>query len=213
MNTLIKYQWEIFIGLEILSVICLLIFGFVRYMLGKKSLSHLFIGGFLLFLVCEALLSLMIYRETGEFGTFQIVIIIFVIYACTFGISDFKRLDRWMRKKVGEWKKEELLTEKDYALMEMQANPKYIAKKNRRSAMIHLVLFIAVQSVFWYMGTNSFEEMLRFLSDWSWIESGDYLLSPYPNETLYAIGIIWGIVFIVDFIWSLSYTIFPPKEK
>src|SRR5699024_7336299 len=124
MNILIMYQWEIFIGLEILSVICLLAFGFVRYMLGKKSLSHLFIGGFLLFLVCEALLSLMIYRETGEFGTFQIVIIIFIIYACTFGISDFKRLDRWMRKKVGEWKKEELLTEKDYALMEMQVDPK-----------------------------------------------------------------------------------------
>ena len=111
-------QWEIFITLEVLSVVSLLLFGVVRYFLGKKQLSVLFIFGFLAFLLLEALLALLIYRETGEFSTFQFVIVIFLIYACTFGIADFKRLDRWMRQKIGKWRNMELLTEKDYTILE-----------------------------------------------------------------------------------------------
>ena len=213
LNSLIAYQWEIFISLEVLSVIALLLFGIVRYFLDRKKVSRLFIGVFLGFLFLEAVLALIIYQSTGEISTFQIVIALFLIYACTFGVFDFLKLDRWMREKIGGWRGIELLTEKDYRIIERNKDPKYLAKKYRRSSLIHLTLFVIVQSIFWMYGTKDFEELIGYLKDLSWIEEGTPEESPYPNEAVYAVGIIWGIVFIVDFIWSWSYTLSPSKPK
>ena len=208
-----NYQWEIFITIEILSIVSLLLFGFLRYGLNKRKLSVLAIVAFLIFLIIEALLGVLIYQETKEISTFQIIIGIFVIYACTFGIFDFIKLDRWMRKKVGKWRRIELLTEKDYVILKRQKDPKYVAKKYRLTSIIHLFLFIVGQSILWMYGTESFDEMVQFLTDFSWLDAGTAEESPYANEVTYSIGMIWGIVFIVDFIYSWSYTIFPSKSK
>ncbi|MGP4072899.1 hypothetical protein ACTWQB_10135 [Piscibacillus sp. B03] len=212
MSTLISYQWEIFITIEIISVLALLLFGLFRYYLGQKKTGLILIVAFLGLVLLEAVLGVLIYQETGEFSTFTLIILIFVIYAFTFGIYDFLKLDRWMRKKFGQWRGVELLTEKDYQIMVRQKDPKHVAKVNRRSAMIHLIIFVIGQFVFWSYGTNGFEEMVGYLKDLSWFETGDYRDSPYPNETLYGIGSVWIIVFIVDFIYSWSYTIFPKKS-
>lgn len=142
MQLLVDYQWEIFILCEVLSLVALLIFGLLRYYFGKKQLSNLFILLFLLLLILEAILGVLIYRVTGKFSTFQIIIIIFVLYACTFGIFDFIKLDRWMRRKIGNWRGIDLLTEKDYQAIAKQKDPKHIAKVNRISAMIHLIVFV-----------------------------------------------------------------------
>lgn len=213
MEFLLKFQWEIFIFIEVLSVVSLLLFGIVRYLMNKKKLSFLFIGTFLMLLVLEALLAVVLYQETGEISTFQIVITIFVIYACTFGIADFKKLDRWMRKKIGGWRGEELLTDKDYQIIERSKDPKYLARKYRWTSTAHLVVFVIVQFIFWNLGTANMEELVGYARDLSWMEAGTYENSPYPNETLYAIGMLWAIVFVVDFIWSWSYTVFPSKGK
>lgn len=213
MQVLINYQWGIFITLEVLSFIALILFGILRYMLNKRKLSIVAIVTFLTLLIVEALLAILIYQETKEIATFQIVVGIFVVYACTFGILDFIKLDRWMRRKIGERRNIELLTKKDYALLSRQKDPKYVAKKYRVSSIIHLVIFVVVQMVLWNYGTADFEEMLTFLTDFSWIEDGVYENSPYANEISYSVGIIWGLVFIVDFIYSWSYTIFPSKPK
>lgn len=213
LDDIIAYQWEIFISLEVLSVISLLLFGIVRYFLDKQRASRIFIGAFIAFLVLEAILALMIYQSTGEISTVQIVIVLFLLYACTFGILDFLKLDRWMRRKIGGWRGVELLTEKDYRIMERDKNPKYLAKKYRWTSTIHLIVFVIVQSIFWMAGTDSLSDMLSYLKDWSWIESGTAEGSPYPNDTIFSIGVIWGIIFIVDFIWSWSYTFFPAKSK
>ena len=58
MEFLITFQWEIFIVLEVLSMLALLLFGFVRYLLNKKRLSLLFIIAFLILLILEALLAI-----------------------------------------------------------------------------------------------------------------------------------------------------------
>ncbi|WP_017186247.1 hypothetical protein [Alkalibacillus haloalkaliphilus] len=213
MNLLIEYQWEIFISLEVLSLVALLLFGIIRYYLGHKQKSLVFILLFIVLLVIEAFLGIIIYQETGEFSTFQLIILIFVVYALTFGINDFRKLDRWMRKKFGDWRGVDLLTEKDYAIMERQNDPKYVAKVNRRSAMVHLIIFVIVQGYFWSLGTESFEDMVGYLTDLSWFEAGNYENSPYPSETLYSIGMLWIVIFVIDFIYSWSYTIFPNSKS
>jgi hypothetical protein len=213
MTFFLDYQWEIFILAEILSLISLLLFGFFRYFLGRKHVSFIFIITFLVLLILEALLGLLIYTHTGEFSTFQIVITLFVIYACTFGIFDFLRLDRWMRRKIGKLRNVELLTEKDYAILERNKNPKYLAKKYRISASVHLLIFLLGQSFLWFIGTSDLTEMVSYLTDFSWIEAGTAANSPYANETMYAIGMLWGVIFIIDFIYSMSYTVFPSEKS
>lgn len=213
MNLIIGYQWEIFIIIEVLSIVALLLFGVVRYFLGRKKRSLLFIFLFLGLIALEALLAVFIFLETGEISNFQIIITIFVVYACTFGIFDFKKLDRWMRLKIGKLRGVELLKEKDYQIMERNKNPNYLAKKYRRTSLAHLTVFVIVQAFFWMKGTDSFSEMFGYLRDLSWIEAGTAEKSPYPNETIYSIGMLWGLIFIIDFIWSWSYTFFPSKPN
>ncbi|SHM40217.1 hypothetical protein SAMN05216179_0056 [Gracilibacillus kekensis] len=211
-DILIDFQWEIFIVIEIISFISLLLFGVFRYFFGNKSISTLFISTFLLLVVVEALLGIAIYQYTGEFSTFQMVLLIFVVYACTFGIVDFKKLDRWMRRKIGGWRGVDLLTAKDYKIIEQNQDPKYVAKVNRNSAMIHLVVFVIAQGIFWMMGLDTWDEAMYYLTDFSWFETGNYQDSPYPNETLYSIGTLWAVIFAIDFLYSWSYTIFPSSK-
>ncbi|WP_339226217.1 hypothetical protein NSQ77_11940 [Oceanobacillus sp. FSL K6-2867] len=213
MGLLLNYQWEIFIALEVISGLSLLIFGVVRYFFNKQRLSLLFLLLFIILLILEALLGLLIYRETGEISTFLIIITVFVIYACTFGIFDFMKLDRWMRQKIGGWRGVQLLTEKDIRIINRQKDPKYIAKKYRRSSTVHLIIFASVQAVFWIYGTGGTSELLDYLKDLSWIGTDNAAETPYANDTIYRISMIWGLVFIIDFIWSWSYTVFPASKK
>ncbi|WP_188208215.1 hypothetical protein [Alkalibacillus aidingensis] len=212
MEFIVLYQWSIFIAAEVLSVIALLLFGFFRYFLNKRKVSMLFIFTFLVILAFEAILAFIFYQQTGEVSSFQIVIGIFVLYACTFGFYDFLKMDRWMRQKFSKWRGVDLLTEEDYRTLQRQKDPKYVAKMYRTSATLHLVVFVTVQSIFWIYGTANFAEIMHYLSDRSWIEVGIAELSPYPNEATYSIGMIWAIVFVVDFIYSWSYTFFPDKK-
>ncbi|WP_226036771.1 hypothetical protein [Aquibacillus saliphilus] len=212
MKFLLDFQWEIFILAEVLSFLSLILFGVVRYIFNKRKMSFIFLIFFLVLLILEAALALVIYRETGEISPFQIVIMIFIVYACTFGINDFNKLDRWMKKKVGDWRGVDLLTEKDRRIMIRQKDPKHIAKVNRYSAMLHLLIFVVLQTIFWGYGVDSLTQAMYYITDLSWLGTEDHLETPYPNEVIYGISMIWGIVFIVDFIYSWSYTIFLLKE-
>src|SRR5699024_30031 len=92
-------------------------------------------------------------------------------------------------------------------------DPKYLAKKYRWSSTIHLIVFIIVQYIFWSMGTTDIHEMISYLKDLSWFETGHYEDSPYPNEAIYADGKIWTVIFEVDLIRSWSYTTLLAKRK
>ncbi|WP_449354874.1 hypothetical protein ACUL41_00875 [Virgibacillus natechei] len=117
-----------------------------------------------------------------------------------------------MRQKIGLWRGVDLLTAKDHCIIKRNKDPKFIAKKYRWSAMVHFVVFAGLQAIFWLYGTDSLDEMLGYLTDLSWIDAGTAAESPYANETIYSISMVWGIVFIVDFIYSWSYTIFPSNS-
>lgn len=61
--------------------------------------------------------------------------------------------------------------------------------------------------------TVSVSEVMAAVKDLSWVGTEEVSQTSYQNETIYGISMVWGIVFIVDFIYSWSYTFFPSKEK
>lgn len=168
---------------------------------------------FILCLVLEAALAFMIYRETGEISTFQIVIAIFILYACTLGISDFKRLDRWIKKKIGDWRGVNLLTEEDIRKMELAKDPKFIARKNRRWWYAHAIVFVVGHCLFWLYDGNHNHDLMFYLEDLSWWGEPDHVNGPFRSEAIAAISKIWVIIFGLDTIISWSYTLFPSKNK
>lgn len=213
MDVILRFQWEILIALEVLSWIFLILFGLVRYLFDKRRLGSIFIFLFVVLIAIEAIIGWLIYQETGEVSNFQVIITVFVLYAITFGVSDFKKLDRWMRKQIGKWRGVELLTDEDIEIINKEKDPKHIARKYRYSSLIHLLVFVVVQALFWVYGTNNAQEILMFAKNLTWIGTDNIAETPYTNETIYWISIVWGIIFIIDFIYSWSYTIFPSNSK
>lgn len=211
-HLLMTYQMEIFIFIEILSLVVLFTFGIVRYFLNKQKLSTFLIFLFIGLIMIEACLGLIVYLWSGEVSNTLIIITIFVFYACTFGIFDFKNLDRWMRKTIGKWRGIDLLTAKDKEIIKRRKDPAFIARKNRISATIHLVLFVLFQFIF-LIYSNTLFDVMDYVQDFSWVGTEDIAQTPYKNETLYGISMVWGIVFIADFLYSWSYTFFPSKPK
>src|SRR5699024_5280727 len=108
-----------------------------------------------------------------------------------FGIVDFIRLDRWMRQKIGKFRGVDLLTEKDYERIARNKDPRHFARKYRISSIIHTIIFGTVQFVLWSIGTESFAELFSYLQDFSWVEDGVWQNSPYANEAMYAISMVW----------------------
>ncbi len=212
MTFLIENQWAIFITLEVSALICLLLFAVVRYAFTKVRFSYTFLFLFIVMILLEALLAYLVYLETGEFTTFQIVIMIFIIYAGTFGVSDFKRMNRWVKDKVGKWKGIDLLTEKDREIMAYLKDPKVIARRARYWFYAHTVVFISAIYVFWLLYGNDSYSLDYFIVNLEWY--GDELLEPQPftSELITNIVRIWTIVFVVDSIINWSYTLFPSKK-
>src|SRR5699024_9238602 len=123
-------------------------------------MSIALIVSFIVLIALEGFVGLLIYQDTGVISNFQVMVYIILVYAATFGISDFKKLDSWMRKHIGKWRGVELLTDKDISIMEKQKDPKYIAKKYRISSIIHLIVFAVAQFTLWTYGTDSVETMV-----------------------------------------------------
>lgn len=149
---LLNYQWEAFILAEIMSWGSLLGFGLLRYFFQRRRASGLFLIAFVAITAFQALLAWIVYRETGEFSTFTIIVTVFVLYACTFGISDFRKLDRWMRMRIGNFRGQELLTEHDREAMRKQKNPRHVALKDVTITALHVLIFLGVQVFFWTQG-------------------------------------------------------------
>ncbi|GAA0367563.1 hypothetical protein [Bacillus horti] len=210
---LIQYQWELFIGAEVLSFLCLATFLLFRYALERQKLGSIFLLLFFAITLGEAALAWFVYQQTGVIESFQIIVFIFILYACTFGIGDFKKLDRYIKKKVGKWKGKNLLTEKDMSIIKAEKDPGVIAKKYRFSWYLHALVFFVAHAIFWILYGTDGASPLDYVTDWSWFGEEELSHAPFQHETIMQVSRIWMIIFIIDTIWSWSYTIFPEKKK
>lgn len=212
MHFLVEHDWAIFIGLEVCALIFILAFMGTRYLLSRRPLSNVLLGLFLLMMVLEGILAFVVYQATGEISTFQIVVVLFLLYAVTFGVHDFKRLDFSARMKIGKWRKTSLVTEEEVEHMRMLKHPKVVAKKSRMWFYAHTVVFGGALIYMWYAYGSSEYNWLYFVQNWDWF-GDEYLPQPFTSELLLQVVRLWLIIYIVDSIINWSYTFFPNKAK
>src|SRR5699024_9517635 len=101
-DLLLTNQWEIFIALEVIMLVCLVFTLLFRYISAVKKWSKWLFGLFLLAFLLEAYLAYISYLDSGTLTTFQIIIFIFIGYMILFGWNDFRSLDlkikSWLEK-------------------------------------------------------------------------------------------------------------------
>lgn len=213
MDLLVEYQWNVFIALEIASLLFIISFLIVRYTFNHRTLARTLFTLFIAFILLEAILAIIVYKQTGKIETFQIVIFIFVFYACTFGISDFKKLDRYMKQKIGKWRGVDLLTEEDKRIMKRLKDPKVIARKNFIWWLGHTTVFVGAFIIAWTLYGNPHYDFMHFLRDWSWFDSTDVHTFPFTSDMLTQVMKLWLIIYVIDAIIALSYVFFPGDKK
>ncbi|CAN5655862.1 hypothetical protein BH18ACT11_BH18ACT11_20610 [soil metagenome] len=100
MDFLMDYKWVLLVGAETSFWLLSVAFLVLRYWAGFERASIVF----LVLIVVDNLvilgLGVMDYLLTGEFETYQITILIVLLYGVTFGKRDFKRLDAYLKRKI-----------------------------------------------------------------------------------------------------------------
>jgi hypothetical protein len=210
MDFVLDNKWAFLILAEVVFWVSTLSFLVVRYWFNLKRVSVTF---FVLFIVNDLWIATMGYFDflkTGEFSAYQIIILIVIAYAFLYGKSDFQKLDSFIQRKVAKWRG---LPEPDVP----HVNPLYglaHAKQERKNLYGHLLLFSAVQLLFFFIFGFSDEvsdiQLDTLIEDWYDQKETNLF---YQNGTANNVTRIWALILAIDIVISLSYTIFPKKEK
>lgn len=199
MSILAEYRWYFLIGAEIVFWLSAIGFFLLRYGFRLKKASV--IMGIVLLVNEVFILTLGVadYYQTGKFSNFQIITVIILLYAVFYGKKDLKKLDIFVRKLVAKWRNEPASIIEDPLEVTGTAH----AKQEMKNWVVHLVLFVAVHTFFFFAyGLIPFEQ-------WgNWLESGIVL-----NKTAGRVSQVWALIFLLDTAISFSYVLFPRKEK
>lgn len=101
---ILNYKWYFFVVGEVIFWGSIIGFLLLRYVFNLNRLNKYLIMLWLLSDLWLVTLGMLDYMRTGHFNTFQIIIIIAVIYAFTEGKKDIKKLDRFVNRTVHKWK-------------------------------------------------------------------------------------------------------------
>lgn len=209
MEFILEYKWFFLISAEVVFWICAILFLIFRYWFKLDTLSKLLVVIFIVNDLWIAFLAYIDYQRTGVFSNYQIIILIIIIYALTFGNSDFKKLDVYIKRKVSEMKGE--------PLDQFEVSPKIYglnyAVSQWKNFLLHLILFIILHLVFYLM----FDLSEMFLNiPWesrfgSWFDK-ELSTTPFNNKNINKVSKVWLLVLIIDFAITCSYSIFPKKN-
>jgi hypothetical protein len=210
LDFILDNKWAFLILAEIVFWVSTLSFLVVRYWFNLKKLSVAF---FILFIVNDLWIATMGYFDylrTGEFSAYQIIILIVIAYAFLYGKSDFRKLDGFIQRKVAIWRglpEPDITREKPIFGMEH-------AKQERQNMYKHILVFSVVQITFIVMfgfsEAVSSIQLNTLIEDWYEPVKTDLF---YQNDTANNITRVWGLVLAIDIVISLSYTLWPKKEK
>ncbi len=211
MDFILDHKWIFFVLAEVIFWISILTFFTLRYWFKLNKLSLVFIALSLLNDLWIAALGFMDYTRTGEISSYQVVILIAIVYAFTYGKSDFRKLDAFIQKKVAKYKGESIpefeqpreLYGYAYAIKEW--------KQFLGHLLIYAVAHVAMLLMFGSSQQMADIDSLNTLFTMWFAEN--QALFPFDHPDANNISRIWSIVLAIDAVITLSYTIFPKAEK
>lgn len=203
LNFLIEYKWGFLISAEVFFWVCAGAFFLARYWFEMSRLGNLFLG---LIVAEEVLANLFIlglgaldYRQAGEITGYQIVAVAFILYALTLGRHDARRLDAYLKRKIAGYKGREIGEIPGAASATSTHSRLDKATRYRREWYEHLTLFAAGQIILFFFGASYPAALL----------GGGMPMDP---SGLMTASQVWAVIFLVDTVWSLSYTVWPGDE-
>ena len=202
MDLLIEYKWVLLVGTEVVFWICAVAFFVARYWFEMGRLGNLL----LVFIIVEEVLANLFilglgaldYRQAGEITGYQVVAVAFILYALTLGRQDARRLDAYLKKKTARWKGKDVPEPTSTASAPVRPAPDK-ATRYRREWYQHVALFVAGQTILFFIGESY---PVAFLSGGM----------PSDPSGLMLASRVWTVIFLVDTVWSLSYTVWPGSE-
>ncbi|ASV67932.1 hypothetical protein MKX67_22165 [Cytobacillus sp. FSL W7-1323] len=211
MDFILDHKWEFFIAAEVIFWISILSFLILRYWFKLNKLSFLFFGIFIVNDLWIATMGFMDYMRTGEFTSYQVVILIVIVYAFTYGKSDFRKLDRFIQKKVANWRGETINIEDQVK----ELDGKEFAAVERKHFFMHLLIFLGVHILLaLFLGLSNQFSTISSIGDFfqQWFASSNAAF-PFDHSATNNLSRIWTIILVIDGLISFSYTIFPKESK
>lgn len=207
---ILDHKWYFFIAGEVVFWGSLIGFLLLRYGLNQEKLSKYSIVIWLISDLWLLTIGVLDYMRTGVIDTFQIIIFIFLIYAFTFGKKDFKNLDRFIKRKILQWKGTAQADENSDIKQEKLYGTAH-AKKEAKGLGAHLLIYLVVMVIFTILfGFKSFHDFpaQEGLGDMiGYITGNGFFDHPAASR----ISGVWTLVLVVDAIYSLSFFIFPKR--
>ncbi|MGW9128855.1 hypothetical protein ACWGPW_28325 [Paenibacillus chitinolyticus] len=209
LDFILQYKWAFFIGGEAVfwgSIVCFLL---LRYVWNYRKLSKLFILLFLLSDLWMAAIGYLDYRRTGQFETFQPVILIFLAYALFFGRGDLRKLDAFIAGKTAKWRG---VPENELPPPELKLTGAAHTCRELRNFSVHFILYAAVTAVL--IVTYGILPAGSLPPEPSGPPALRLVLAGIVNhETAASVLKVWSLILAIDAAITLSYVIFPKKPK
>lgn len=208
MEFIINNKWIFLIAAEAIFWICAIAFLIFRYWFKVNKISNLFIIIFIINDLWIAFLAYLDYQRTGKFSSYQIIIIVIIVYAMTLGKSDFKKLDYFVKRQVAKIKGESF----DNSDKPKQYFGYAYALIEWKQFTIHLIIFLLVHIGFYiafgFSDIVSQISMSEVFTEWF---NKDNTFLPFNNEGVNNFSRVWLLILLIDFAITLSYTIFPKR--
>ena len=209
MDFILDHKWIFLITAEIVFWVCAVAFLILRYWFKFDKLSKFVIVIFIVNDLWIALLGFMDFQRTGEFSFYQIIIVIFIVYAMTLGKSDFKKLDYFIKRQVAKRRGEPL----NDAQKPVQYYGMALAVIEWKQFAGHIFIFILMHVIFFFaFGFSESMQQTPITELFSVWFNNENNAVPFNHEGVNQFSQVWLLILLIDFAITLSYTIFPKRK-
>lgn len=216
MSFLYHHQWLLFFASEGLTWILAVLFLASRYFFSLNRFSLWCLVFVILGNAFQFFLASIDYYFAGKVSFFQIVIILFVIYASTLGSSDFQRLDKYIKEKVMTWKKNRGHVRGSITQIfhvEEKEDIRAPRKYKKQLFFIHITTFIVIHFLWFIIDINESNDIavnhLFLFIEWIEYPHRGFFNNPFFNIMSY----VWSIIFFFDLVVFLTSTFLDKLRK